>query len=62
MPEAIVDLRAAGGIIELSAAPFLFKKRSDKMNNRIDAIYARQSVDKRTAFPLKARLSFANTN
>ena len=27
------------------------------MNNRIDAIYARQSVDKRTAFPLKARLN-----
>ena len=27
------------------------------MNNRIDAIYARQSVDKRIAFLLKARLN-----
>lgn len=32
------------------------------MNNRIDAIYARQSVDKKTVFPLKARLNFVNMN
>ena len=32
------------------------------MNNRIDAIYARQSVDKKDSISLKARLSFANTN
>ena len=32
------------------------------MNNRIDAIYARQSVDKKDSISLKARLNFANTS
>ena len=49
---------AAGGIIELSAAPFLFKKRSDKMNNRIDAIYARQSVDKKDSISIESQIEF----
>ena len=57
-PSLICGLLA--GIIK-KQLPF-FKKRSDNMNNRIDAIYARQSVDKKDSISIKARLSFANTN
>ena len=32
------------------------------MNNRIDAIYARQSVDKKDSISIESQLNFANTS
>jgi hypothetical protein len=49
---------AAGGIIVLSAAPFLFEEKERQMNNRIDAIYARQSVDKKDSISIESQIEF----
>ena len=34
------------------------KKRSDNINNRIDAIYARQSVDKKDSISIESQIEF----
>jgi DNA invertase Pin-like site-specific DNA recombinase len=49
---------AAGGIIKLSAAPFLFEEKERSMNNRIDAVYARQSVDKKDSISIESQIEF----
>ena len=57
--EAIVDLRGCWRYNKTVSSSVSFKKRSDNMNNRIDAIYTKTIGRQRTAFPLKARLNFA---
>ena len=51
---------AANGMLISLAAPFLFMRKELKMtnNNRIDAIYARQSVDKKDSISIESQIEF----
>jgi len=42
----------------VSAAPFLFQEKERQMNNRIDAIYARQLVDKKDSISIESQIEF----
>jgi len=49
---------AVRAILLALAAPFLFTRKGAEMNHRIDAIYARQSVDKADSISIESQIDF----